>query len=79
MTENCKMLIGVSASNPQFYAHLKISTLDELKEAYDIAAKNRSKSKMCKIIARIKRLEKQRSNNAKDNLCPKMPQVRAKG
>ena len=60
MTENCKALMGVSAGDPLFYAYLKISTLDECKEAYALAAKQGSKSKMCKIIARIKRLEKQR-------------------
>lgn len=58
MTENCKMLIGVSASDPRFYAHLKVSTLEECKKAYAVAEKNGSKSKMCKIIARIKRLER---------------------
>lgn len=58
MTENCKVLVGVSASDPRFYAHLKVSTLEECKKAYEIAAKQGSKSKMCKIIARIKRLEK---------------------
>jgi hypothetical protein len=67
MTENSKMLIGVSASDPRFYAHLKVSTLEECKKAYEIAAKQGSKSKMCKIIARIKHFDKQRSNNGKDN------------
>lgn len=79
MTENCKWLIGVSVNDPKFYAHLKISTLDELKKAYAVAEKNGSNGKMCKLIARIKRLEKiiTRSSNAKDSKSINMPKVQS--